>query len=191
MGRLFEKDDLLLVEEILQGNVQSFEILLNRYEIIIIKFIYSMIRDMQIAEDITQEVFIIVYNKLDTFDSKYKFSNWILRIAKNKCIDYIRKIKKVSETNIDDYASLKSTEASPEERLEYKEMKELISQYIDNLDDVDKQIILLKYSQKATFSDISKILDINESTVKRRYYKVKEKFKMQISVDEKRCGYEM
>lgn len=188
---MFEKEDSELVEEVLQGNVQSFEILLNKYEITILKYIYAMLRDKQIAEDMSQEVFITVYNKLHTFNSKYKFSNWILRIAKNKCIDYIRKAKKISEISIEEYTTLKSSEFSPEERLEYKEMKQLIVNYINNLSKVDKQIILLRYSQKATFNDISKILDINESSVKRRYYKIKEQFENKIAVDEERCEYEL
>lgn len=190
--RLFEKeDDLILVENILSGNIKDFERLVERYETTILKFIYSMIRDKQIAEDITQEVFITVYNKLDTFDSKYKFSNWILRISKNKCIDYIRKAKKVNESNIDEFISIKSTEVSPEERLEFKETKQIIIQYINTLNDIDKQIIMLRYSQKATFNDISKILDINESSVKRRYYKIREQFKKRIAIEEKGCGYEL
>lgn len=185
------EDDIILIENILNGDVRSFESLVEKYEVTILKFIYSMIRDKQIAEDITQEVFITVYNKLNTFDNRYKFSNWILRIAKNRCIDYIRKVKKVSESNIEDFVGLKSKEITPEEAVEFKETKQVITEYINTLSDIDKQIMILRYSQKATFSDISKILDINESSVKRRYYKIKEQFKRKIAVEEKRCGYEL
>lgn len=192
MDHLFDKEeDLILVQETLKGNVQSFEALLDKYELIILKFIYSMIRDKETAEDITQDVFITVYNKLDTFDSRYKFSNWIMRIARNKCIDYIRKIKKSKELNIEDCISIKSRETSPEERLEYKEIRDFIVNKINSLDNVDKQIILLRYSQKATFNDISKILDISESSVKRRYYKIREQFRRQIDLYKEGCGYEL
>lgn len=192
MDHLFDREeDLILVQETLKGNVQSFEALLDKYELIILKFIYSMIRDKETAEDITQDVFITVYNKLDTFDSKYKFSNWIMRIARNKCIDYIRKIKKSKEMNIEECISIKSRETSPEERLEYKEIRDFIVNKINSLDNVDKQIILLRYSQKATFNDISKILDISESSVKRRYYKIREQFRRQIDLYKEGCGYEL
>jgi len=191
-GRLLEReDDIILIENILNGDVRSFESLVEKYEVTILKFIYSMIRDKQIAEDITQEVFITVYNKLNTFDNRYKFSNWILRIAKNRCIDYIRKMKKINESNIEDFVGLKSKEITPEEAVEFEETKQIIAEYINTLSDIDKQIIILRYSQKTTFSDISKILDINESSVKRRYYKIKEQFKRKVAVEEKRCGYEL
>jgi RNA polymerase sigma-70 factor (ECF subfamily) len=192
VNHLFDnEEDLTLVSEVLLGNVKSFEDIVNKYEIVVFRFVYSMIRDKQLAEDITQEVFISVYNKMNTFDSNYKFSNWILRIAKNRCIDYVRKYKKINEANIDEVINISSKEISPEETIVFKEVKEAIQKYIGNLNEIDKQIILLRYSQKSTFNDISKILEISESSVKRRYYKVKDQFKKYIEVNEKGCEYEL
>ncbi|MCY6354674.1 RNA polymerase sigma factor [Clostridium sp. ZS2-4] len=187
------EEDVKLVGEVLEGRIESFEEIVNRYEMTILKFIYSMIKDKEASEDITQEVFITVYNKLDTFDNRYKFSNWILRIAKNKCIDYVRKYKKVHEENIDDVKAMTiaSKEISPEQTLEYKETKRVIQEYINGLEYIDKQIIMLRYLKEVTFNDISKILDISESAVKRRYYKIREKFKKNIIYEEKRCEYEV
>lgn len=181
----------MLVEETLNGKIKSFEDLVSKYEIVVMRFIYSMIKDKQISEDITQEVFITVYNKLYTFDSKYKFYSWILRIAKNKCIDHIRKYSKINETNIDETLGISSKEISPENIIEFKETKEIIRRYINNLGELDKQIIMLRYSSNVTFGEISKILDISESSVKRRYYKIKEQFKKYMAVVEKGCEYEL
>lgn len=185
------EEDLVLVEETLNGKIKSFENLVSKYEIVLMRFIYSMIKDKQISEDITQEVFITVYNKLYTFDSKYKFYSWILRIAKNKCIDHIRKYSKINETNIDETLGISSKEISPENIIEFKETKEIIRRYINSLGELDKQIIMLRYSSNVTFGEISKILDISESSVKRRYYKIKEQFKKYMAVVEKGCEYEL
>lgn len=186
-------EDAKLVQEVLGGNVESFEAIVKRYEMTILKFIYSMIKDKEATEDITQEVFITVYNKLDTFNDKYKFSNWILRIAKNKCIDYITKHRKINEENIDDVKSIEITsrEISPEQTLEFKETKRAIEKYINRLEHMDRQIIMLRYLKEVTFNDISKILDISESAVKRRYYKIRAEFKKRIINEEKRCEYEL
>lgn len=186
-------EDAKLVQEVLAGRIESFEAIVNQYEMTILKFIYSMIKDKEASEDITQEVFITVYNKLDTFDDRYKFSNWILRIAKNKCIDYVRKYRKINEENIDDIKSMAITskEISPEQTLEFKETKRSIEEYINRLEHMDRQIIMLRYLKEVTFNDISKILDISESSVKRRYYKIRGEFKKNIIQEEKRCGYEL
>jgi len=66
----------------------------------------------------------------------------------------------------------------PEESVEYLEVKDKVNEYIKTLDEIDKQILSLRYSQDLTFRNIGKILDITETTVKRRYYKVRDEFKV-------------
>ena len=116
-------EDLNLIQSILDGNVDSFNILVNKYEGIVLRFIYNMIKDKEASEDITQEVFIIVYNKLYLYDKNHKFLNWLLQISKNKAIDYIRKYKRVYESNIEDIPNVTSKEMSPEQSAEFMETK--------------------------------------------------------------------
>jgi RNA polymerase sigma-70 factor (ECF subfamily) len=181
-------EDLRLVKEVLKGNLDSFNIIVNKYEVPILRFIYNLIKNTQTAEDITQDVFITVYNKLYLYKSEYKFSNWIFQIARNKCIDYVRKNKKNIEANIDEMRELASQEATPQDLLEFKEMKEQVEKFLCSLEEMDRQIILLKYSgENTTFHDIAQIMKISESSVKRRYYKAREKFKKDSFIQEKRC----
>jgi RNA polymerase sigma-70 factor, ECF subfamily len=180
-------EDLKLVKAILNGNIDSFNILVNKYEMMILKFIYNMLRDKEASEDICQEVFITVYNKLYTYNSSYKFSNWILQIARNKSIDYIRKYKRVYEANLEDVKEQATNEMSPEQVAEFNETKALVLRFINELNDVDKQILTLRYTDDLTFLDIAEVLDMSESAVKRRYYKARERFKAYSAVKEKRC----
>jgi len=179
-------EDIRLVKEVLNGNLDSFNILVNKYEMQIIKFVYNMIRDKEASEDITQEVFITVYNKLFMYNPNYKFSNWVLQIARNKCIDYIRKYKRVYESNLEEMKDVSSKEISPEQFAEYNETKDLVMNYINSLSPLDRQLILLRYTQELTFYDIGEILNMSESAVKRRYYKIRDKFKEYSNVKEKR-----
>lgn len=182
------EEDLKLVLEVLKGNIDSFNILVNKYENAVVRFVYSSIKDKEAAEDITQEVFIAVYNKLYTFNKDYKFSNWLFQIARNKCIDYVRKYKRVYEANIEEVGEIVSKDISPEQSAEYKEVKKLVEDFIDTLNDVDRQIILLRYSnEERTFNDIAEILSLGESAIKRRYYKVRERFKEYRLVRERGC----
>lgn len=181
-------EDLKLVSEVLSGNIDSFNILVNKYELVILRFIYNMIRDKEAAEDITQEVFITLYNKLYSYNTEYKFSNWMYQIARNKCIDYIRKYKRVYESNMEDVGDMVSKEISPEQSAEYKETKKQVESFINNLNEIDKQIIILRYSGKyVTFTDIAEILNMSESAVKRRYYKTRDRFKEFSMIREKGC----
>lgn len=180
--------DLDLVCEVLEGNTDSFNILVGKYEQIIYKFIYNTIRDTEISRDITQEVFITAYNKLYTYNREYKFINWIFQIAKNKSIDYMRKNKKVHETNIEAAENTIYSGVSPELAVEYRETMSQVNEFIRTLGSVDRQILTLKYLQdKASFGDISEILNMSESAVKRRYYRLRDKFRDFIQNIEKRC----
>lgn len=182
------EDDLRLVEEVLKGNIDSFNIIVNKYELPVLKFIYNMVKNKETSEDITQEVFITLYNKLYMYNNQYKFSNWIFQIAKNKCIDYMRKYKRVHEANIEEVKEVASKEISPEDSMEFKEAKKNLEIFINGLEEIDRQIIILRYSREdMTFLDISQVLNISESSVKRRYYKARDKYKQHISSKEKRC----
>jgi RNA polymerase sigma-70 factor (ECF subfamily) len=181
------QEDSNLIQSVLDGNVDSFNILVNKYEVIVLRFIYNMIKDKEASEDITQEVFITLYNKLYMYDKTHKFLNWLLQISKNKCIDYIRKYKRVYESNIEDIPSITSKEMSPEQVAEFKETKENVESYLNSLNEVDRQILTMRYSQGLTFYDLSQILDMTESNVKRRYYRSRQNFKTFISQKEKGC----
>lgn len=179
-------EDLKLVSEVLSGNMDSFNIIVNKYGMPIMRFIYNMVKDKEAAEDISQEVFIAVYNKLYTYKNTYKFSNWLYQIARNKAIDYIRKYRRVYESNIEEILNIESRDESPEQAAEYSETKNMIEKFINSLDEYDRQIVILKYSSKdITFLDISQILNMNESSVKRRYYRARDEFKDMMSVRER------
>lgn len=174
--------DKEIVERILNGDVQAFELIINRYEMSIARFIYQMIRDKETAEDLTQEVFILAYNKLYTYKSTYKFSAWLYRIARNKTIDYIRKEGKIKNVNLEDMGCICANEASPQEIVEYRELKESIESFIRTLDIVDKQILTLRYTKnELTFNDIADMLNMSLSSVKKRYYKIYDKYEKYVS----------
>ena len=181
------QEDSNLIQSILDGNIDSFNILVNKYEVIVLRFIYNMIKDKEAAEDITQEVFITIYNKLYLYDKNHKFLNWLLQISKNKCIDYIRKYKRVYESNIEDIPNVTSKEMSPEQAAEFNETKQNIEIYLNSLCEMDREILIIRYLQNITFNDLADILEITESNVKRRYYKSRQNFKIFISEKEKGC----
>lgn len=181
-------DDINLINEILDGNMDSFSILVNKYEIIIFRFIYNIIRDTEASQDITQETFITAYNKLYTYKYEYKFINWLFQIAKNKSIDYMRKYRRVYEVNIEDVHYIPYTGISPEQSVEYSETKYMVEEFVKSLNETDKQILSLKYlKEETTFSDIGEILSMSESAVKARFYRLKDRFKLYKMNREKRC----
>jgi len=174
-------EDIDIVTSILMGNTELFEIIVNRYEVGIQRYIYNMVRNPETSEDLTQEVFISAYNKLYTFNKEYKFSTWLFQIAKNKSIDYLRKNKKrVDIEYFDGIAS--SVDQSPESFVALSETKNTILEFIKCLNEIDRQILLLRYTKnKITFQQIALILNMPESSVKKRYYRIYDRYELFIS----------
>ncbi|MBC8061595.1 MAG: sigma-70 family RNA polymerase sigma factor [Clostridiaceae bacterium] len=174
--------DIEIVESILRGNTKLFEIIIKRYELSVQRFIYNMLRSKEAAEDVAQDVFISAYNKLYSFNNEYKFSTWLFSIAKNKTIDYVRKNKKVVEIEYCNEVTF-STSNSPENFVEFMETKKNVLEFIKSLNETDKQILLLRYTQeKTTFQQIALSLNMPESTIKKRYYSLYNKYVSFITV---------
>ena len=87
---------------------------------------------------------------------------------------------------MEDVKEIRSNEISPEQFAEFNETKEMVQNYINSLSPLDRQLVLLRYTQELTFYDIGEILNMSESAVKRRYYKIRDKFKEYSNVKEKR-----
>ena len=83
--------DAELVVRALRGRDDGFEELVRRYQRPIVSYVYRMTGDYEAALDLTQEVFIKVYNSLARYSPEYKFSTWIYRIAHNAAIDHLRR----------------------------------------------------------------------------------------------------
>lgn len=181
-------DDVKLVREILKGNMDSFNLIIGKYEPSILNFTYRMVRNYEAAQDITQEVFITLYNRLYTYKQEHKFSNWLFQIARNKTVDYIRKYRRVHEVNIEDAENTLCCSSNMDESINYLETRQEVEGFMKTLNETDRQILILKYGNRnSTFSDIAQILGMGESAVKGRYYRLKDKFKTFIQDREERC----
>ena len=180
-------DDQVLIKKILKGKKSSFEELMKKYNKKIFGFIYRMVRDEEVAVELTQDFFIKIYNVLAKYNFEYKFSTWAYRICYNMVIDYVRK----NQAYID---SLDSDKITPRqmmdsenyiredgfERLAIEQMKEYTWKFVDAIPLKYKELILLRYLQGLKYDEIAKITQLPVGTVKNRIFKAKEILRMEI-----------
>ena len=140
------------------------------------KFIYSIIKNQNLAEDILQQTLMKAYEKFDKIQDIKKFKPWIFTIAKNESISWIRKYNREIPSE-DNYLELLvgSSEDIPEELLIKRETKEQIMESIKMLNPVDQDIIYLRYYHDLSLNEIALILNLNENTVKTKHKRAKEK----------------
>jgi RNA polymerase sigma-70 factor, ECF subfamily len=167
-----------LVARARKGSEKAYRELLGRYQRPVFSIIYRMVRDRERAEDLAQETFVRVFNNIDRYDPRYKFSSWIFKIATNLTIDSIRR-KEVDTVSIDGSRNavtpdqiqatsiaLASEDENPEELLEARQLGEAIERGIDQLRPEYRTAILLRHVEGRPYEEIAEIMSVPLGTVK-------------------------
>lgn len=164
-----EKSDQQLVELTLK-DIDSYKYLVERYERRLLSYIKSILYvNNEDAEDILQEVFIKAYRNLNSYNSKYKFSNWIYRIAHNESISFLRKNKNLMK-NIPNSAENNIFDTLPsdidlEKDILKESERERVTLLLKKLDSKSRDVLYLKYIEEKDYNEISEILHISSGTV--------------------------
>jgi RNA polymerase sigma-70 factor, ECF subfamily len=155
--------------------------LMDQYGDAILRLTFTYVKNIHIAEDLSQEIFVKCYEKLASFRGEASLKNWLYRIAINHCQDYLRsgyaKYILVTETF---QKFLKAKEETPEEILLKKDQSEGLTKEILALPIKYRELIFLFYFNELTTREISEVLNQNENTIKTRLRKAKELLKVQL-----------
>lgn len=154
-------------------NISAFEILVNRWEQRILKFVIRNLRNFHEAEDVTQEVFISVYKARSQFSNKSSFKNWLYKIASNASINSLRKRKhSVAQLN-EESAVLEDTQNQFIE----DEKSKAIAQIISHLPELQRNCLLLHRFEGFSYEEISETLDLTLPSVKSNIHRAYETLK--------------
>lgn len=172
--------DCDLVARAVAGREEGFEELVRRYQRPIAAYVYRMVGDYDSALDLTQEVFIKVYNSLARYRSEFKFSTWIYRIAHNAAIDYMRRHTAreqglVNEKEGEPYElRIESSRLTPEQESERKERREEIESVVHRLPPAYRELIVLRHSHDMSYDEIAEVTGLPLGTVKNRLFRARE-----------------
>ena len=170
-----ELTDSQLIENSLSGDNTAFEMLVTRHISRIYNFIYRLTGEAEVAQDITQDTFVKVWKNLRKYNERFAFNTWIISIARNTTIDWLRKkrsyvfsdFNKEEGDSFED--SLADIEALPDEIFERKEIEKTLQEALTHISIEQKTILLMHLSEGLTFEDISDIIKKPMNTVKSTY----------------------
>jgi RNA polymerase sigma-70 factor (ECF subfamily) len=168
-GRLLEI--ATLVERCRAGDDLAWEALVRRCHGRVYSVAYHYLREADEARDMTQEIFIRVYRQLGSFRTRDRFLPWIVRVARNACIDRLRKRKArppASDVRVEDGPPIASSDLDPEEAAARAARRRLLYRALDQLSERNREIILLKEIQGLKIEEISELLALPTGTVKSR-----------------------
>jgi RNA polymerase sigma-70 factor (ECF subfamily) len=174
-------DDASIVRKILRGRSDLFGTLLERYQRPIFNFIYRFYGDYDLAEDLTQETFLRCYQFLKSYDQKRKFSTWLYTVARNLCIDHLKKSKSGREISLDQSLPAverkeagRSPEVSPQLKCIRNQEDAKLLDALGELEPSRRMVLVLFYFQGLSYQEISEALSVPVSTVKIRIFRAKK-----------------
>lgn len=171
--------DYVVVEKVLQGETELFEILMRRYNELLFRTIRSYI-DVDV-EDTMQDAYIKAYQKLYQFKNEAKFSTWLVRIGINEALQRKRKSTRYRTLDITQESSIiqipDTAAMDPENRTIQKESLVYIEKAIDALPSKYKIIYILKEVEGMDISEIAKSLELTKSNVKVRLHRARKMMK--------------
>lgn len=174
--------ELHIIKRVLSGDSDAYEELVRRYEKPIVNYIARYVLSYDEAQDIAQEVFVKAYYALDKYDKTFRFSTWLYRIARNAAIDNLRR-KQVPTRSLDEPQQFRDgeaplqfpdEEATPEERLQNRELVRYFSDAVDTLPPEYREVITMRHINQLSYQEIAEICDIPIGTVKNRIFRGRE-----------------
>jgi RNA polymerase sigma-70 factor (ECF subfamily) len=171
--QLHVQSDSELVRQIQSGEATAFDELMRRYKHLVVNFIFRMLGNAQDADDIAQDVFMCVYQNLDTYRPDSKFSTWLFALARNAAIDRIRWRSRHRTESIESAPEIVASSGTAEE-VNAHEIGDQIAAAVANLPEDQKTAIILSEYQGMSYSEIAGVMRCSEKSVESRLYRAKQ-----------------
>ncbi len=167
-----------IVDSVLNGDVQAFELLVLKYQKPLFNAAFGITKNAAAAEDIAQEAFVKAYEKLDTLQNKAGFYPWTKKIAINLALNQYDKNKwtvdVTNDTNEDFFDRIVASNDTPEEYTLKEELKQYINLFIDSLPEKLRIVLLMREVEDFSYEEISDILNIPIGTVRSRLFNARQ-----------------
>ena len=168
-----ETDDTTLIERCRSGDRQAFEALLVKYEKPVFNAAYRMLNSRDDASDITQTVFLKVFENFDQFDPTRRFFSWIYRITLNESINWLSKTNRLEPLAFEAADKRKG----PEQEVDSAQVSRDVQAALMTMKTDYRSVVILKHFLGCSYMESSQILDVPEKKVKSRLYTARQQLK--------------
>ena len=176
-----EPDDRQLVETIRGGDADAFEVLVRRKTSKVYSLCYRIIGNSEDAKDISQLVFIKLWENLEKYDPSYAFDTWLYRMVTNVAIDFMRN-KQSRDNAVNSNLRLVKTSSDAEQGtiVQRKEVESVFNTVAQVLSPKQKTIFVMNQMDDLSSSEIAKVLGCRESTVRNHLFNARKLMQQQL-----------
>jgi RNA polymerase sigma-70 factor (ECF subfamily) len=154
----------------------AFEALVRRHQAALYNFCLRLLSQADDAADVAQETFVQLYSHLGRLDEREPLAPWLFRVARNRCIDVIRRRRTVALEPFEDNTSIlepTDVEPLPEEIVERADLQRILGDAIAQLPPTYAEVVALRYAGERSFAEIAVILDCDEGAARVRFHRAK------------------
>ncbi|MDQ2854744.1 MAG: sigma-70 family RNA polymerase sigma factor [Acidobacteriota bacterium] len=172
-----------LIARACQGDQESFRLIFERYSRPVIGFLYDLVSDRELAEELTQETFVRAYRNLATMREETKLSTWLFGIARNVAREALRaRVRDNHHMDLDDKAVLELSDTGPVpvERLLGKELNEVVRRSLAALDEDKRLVFTLKVFQQCSYEEIAEITGFSIAKLKTDLHRARSEMRRRI-----------
>ena len=184
-------DVATLLERCRSGDSLAWEALVRRYQARVYSVAVHYMRDREEARDVAQDIFIRIYQRLDSFRGDEKFVPWMLSLARNCCIDRLRRLKvrtPPSSVSLDEGVEVAAPGPTAEDSTHADDRQRLLYRALHRLSDKNREMILLKDIQGLKLEEIAALLLLPLGTVKSRSSRARIELAKSLRVLDPSCG---
>jgi len=183
--KLAEKNEQILIKGIKAGDQKSFEVFFDRYFSRVYSLAFKFLGNAADAEDIVQEVFLLVYKKANTFKGRSQFSTWLYRITVNTALARLRQRKKEDKVFVEEYMPKFNNDGyhfvrpvvdwsqDVDKIVTNKQLLNIVKNTIDQLQPLDKAVVILSDFEERTNREIATALGLSVQAVKARLHRAR------------------
>ncbi len=180
--------DAELMLRVKDGDGASFALLLGKYRASVNHFLYRMVQDQAIAEELAQEVFLRVYRSRETYEPTAKFTTWLYRIATHLALNWLRDQKhERSQQRLDETSEgapvreVQDRAPSVEQKLLHQVNVDEVREAVAALPDKQRAAVLMHKYDEMEYSQIAKVLSCSESAVKSLLFRAYETLRVRLA----------
>lgn len=178
-----QKKEIESLSKAMLGDTKSFDIIYSFYYPLVTKFILKFVKSQSIAEDITQDIFLNIWNKRADLAKVVSFKAYLFTIAKNQTLNFLRKAATNSTVAMEIINNCELISPSVDNQIQTKEYFEYLNGLINNLTPQSREIFYLCRQEKKTYQEIAEQLQISTNTVKKHVIKNNKFFKYALMND--------
>jgi len=185
--------DEQLVRTVLDGDRERYAEIVGRYQTRLVNYLFRLVRNLDDAHDLAQEVFVRVYQALDRFDPKYRFSTWLFRVAQNAAIDQIRRrrfrmvpIGVHEDEHGEMQRGVELADESPlaEQKMVGEERDAAVRAAIDGLPWEYRELIVMRHYGELAYDEIAEAKGMPLGTVKNKLFRARQMLKGLLTPEE-------